>query len=391
VTRTVEIEQVIAAHRHEWKKWPDTDDKDYSSVFAERFTWTFKRNDVEIRVHNRFYPVYSAYVSSGDLRLPIRFPVIDNLCPPSAAVLDQQRKDLASFSSAGCRSLLWEHTHQCFPDVVNGLLPRLFPLRAISFGDDCPGSSDVKTFPVAANFNAIVYSMFVWNLVDGSLTADEYKRRGIPYTRFCPSSMSVGLDVGLKELGFSIEEKQEKILRGEALPHLAFVGFAGAGERLGLMQQMMSAHSKQKQIGLQMKLHGVGMPDGPLEPRHPPHPKGLGYPMSSLYANSLSGFNIPVSSLFNCRTVDLWMSGNVQFVRDKWSELSKMGFVDGEHFISFDGTANDLLAKVDQVRSTPEQSSRIVKAAYDKAIDFWAKNDWTAAYTDVYFDHLSLF
>ena len=200
MTRVVEVEQVIATHRHEWRKWPDTDDRDYSSVLAERSTWTFKRGDVELRVRNRFYPVYSSYIAAGDLTLPIRFPVINNLSPPSQAVLEQQRKDLAAYSAAGCSSILWEHCHQCFPEVVYDL-PSLFKLRTIMFGDDCPGSSDVKTFPVAASFNAIYYSMYIWNPDNGALTGEEYRRRGVAYQRFAPSAMSVGLADGLAESG----------------------------------------------------------------------------------------------------------------------------------------------------------------------------------------------
>lgn len=383
----VEVEQVVAAHRHEWRKWPDTDDMDYASVKAERWTWVFRRGDVELRVKNRFYPVYSAYVSSGDLALPIRFPVIDNLCPPSQAVRDQQRRDLASFTD--CSALLWEHTHQCFPDVACEL-PGRFKLRAISFGDDCPGSSDVKTFPVAAYFNAILYSMFVWNPDTGALTAEEYRRRGIPYQRFIPSAPSVGFVEGLRDTGFSIEEKQRRIRAGGAAPDVAFVGFNGSGERAQIMRGMRLAHARQRQLGLSLKIHGVDMPDGVLEPRDPPHPRGLGYPMVPLYAGALSSFNVPISSLFNCRLVDLWLSGTVQFVRDRWGELARMGFVDGEHYLSF-ATAEDLLEQLARLKAEPERAAEVVGRASAKAGEFWTANGWDAAYGDLYFDHLDVF
>ncbi len=92
------IEQVIATHRHEWGKWPDSDDKDYSTVKAQRSEWRFVLGDRTIIVRNRFYPVYSAYVGAGDFALPVKFPVINNLFYPSAAVLEQQRRDLKDLS-----------------------------------------------------------------------------------------------------------------------------------------------------------------------------------------------------------------------------------------------------------------------------------------------------
>lgn len=384
--KVIEVEQVIATHRHEWRKWPDTEDKDYAPIFNERSMWYFRRGDTEIRVQCRFYPVYSAYVRSGDLRLPIQFPVINNLCPPSAAVLEQQRKDLVELSKE-CRAILWEHTHQCFPDVSRDI-PMLFPgMRTIIFGDDCPGSSDVKTFPNAAFFSAIVYSMFVWNNDDGSLTADVYRKRGLPYARFMPSGTSSGLLPGLADLGFSISAKLEKIRRGEAKPHLAFVGFTGSGERAQAMNGLRFAHARQKQVGLEMKLYGIGMPDGVLEPRDPPHPKGLAYPMAPLYAEALAGPNMAISSLWNCRAADLFHAGVVQVARDRWGEFRKMGFVDGEHFLDFNGTSDDVLAKVELLRTRPAYAAEIAERAYEKAVVFWKENSWTNAFTDVYFHH----
>lgn len=386
MTRILELEQVIATHRHEWKKWPDTQDRDYGPVLDERWSWSFLRGDTLIRVHNRFYPVYSAYLRAGDESLPIRFPVINNLSPPSPAVLEQQRQDLRAVAK-DCKAVLWEHAHQCFPEVA-WELPGLFDLRALSHGDDCPGSSDVKTFPVASYFNALIYSMFVWNNESGALTADEYRRRGLGYARFCPNVMSAGLQAGLDELDFSIDRKQAMIRAGECDPALAFVGFTGGGERAQMFRHLGAAHARQQQLGLSIRLHGIGMPDGPLEPRDPPHPRGLGYPMAGLYANALSSPNMAISSLFNCRLADLWFAGVVQVVRDRWGELAKMGFADGEHFVGFDGTSDDLLAKVESMRARPAAAAEMVGCAYDKAREFWRDNSWEEAYTDVYFRYV---
>jgi len=382
--KVIEINQVIATHRHEWRKWPDTDDRDYTSVLDERWTWTFQRGDTTILVQNRFYPVYSAYLAAGDENLPIRFPVINNLTPPSPAVLEEQRRALVSLL-IDCNAILWEHAHQCFPEVVFSLPPQAFNFRILSHGDDCPGSSDIKTFPVASFFNALCHSMFVWNNDTGALTADEYRNRGVEYTRFCPNVMSAGLPAGLAEAGFSIAAKQDLIRSEAATPDMAFVGFTGNGERAQLFRDLRLAHARQEQHGVSMKLYGaVGMPDGVLEPRDPPHPKGLGYPMASLYAGAFSSLNIAISSLFNCRLADLWFSGVVQFVRDRWGELAKNGFVDGEHYISFDGTAYDLLTKVRELKTKPKEAAEMIGRAYTKAEQFWADNSWQAAYTDIY-------
>lgn len=386
MTRIVDIEQVIATHRHDWKKWPDTDDRDYGPVLAERWTSSFRRDDTIIRVHNRFYPVYSAYVRAGDETLPIRFPVINNLSPPGPAVLEQQRRDLRLVAQE-CKAILWEHAHQCFPEVVFEM-PSLFSLRALSHGDDCPGSSDVKTFPVASYFNALIYSMYVWNNESGALTADEYARRGLGYARFCPNVMSAGLQAGLDEVGFSIDKKQAMMRAGECDPTLAFVGFTGGGERAQMFRHLGAAHARQQQLGLSIRLHGIGMPDGPLEPRDPPHPRGLGYPMAALYSNAFASPNMAISSLFNCRLADLWFAGVVQLVRDRWGELGRMGFVDGEHYLGFDGTADSLLAQLERIRARPTEAAALVGRAYAQAMQFWRANSWEAAYTDIYFRYV---
>ena len=154
------------------------------------------------------------------------------------------------------------------------------------------------------------------------------------------------------------------------------------------MHGLSSAHARQKQIGLQMVMHGVGMPNGPLEPRDPPHPRGLGYPMAPLYAGALSSVNVPISSLFNCRLGDCFFAGVVQFIRDRWGELPRLGFVDGEHYISFDGTTDDLLGKVEMLRAQPERAAEMVGRAHERAIEFWKDNGWESAYRDIYFHHL---
>ncbi len=385
--KVIEINQVVATHMHEWKKWPDTDDKDYDSVFAIRDTWTFRRGDIELRLNNRYYPVYSAYPRSGDLRLPIQFPVINNLCPPSEQVLEQQRRDLRLFGE--CPAIMWDHAHQCFPTVACDL-PELFRLRTLSFADDCPGSSDVKTFPVAANFNALRYVMFTWDFANGARTEDEYRKRGIEFLSFSPSDMTGGLQCGLDELGFTIEGKKDLVRRGAAKPDIAFVGFFGDGERARLMRGLAGIHARQKQLGLDLRLYGVNMPDGLLEPRWPPHVKGLGYPAAPILASALTGPNVPVSSLFNARLADLWMSGVVQIVRDPWGELPHMGFIDGEDYLSFDGTHDDYMAKFEMMRGDRERAVAMISRGYEKAKAFWAKRNWTEAFADIYFHYLGV-
>lgn len=385
----VHVKQVVITHRHEWNKWPDTDDTDYGPILAERKTWYFRRGDVDLRIETRFYPVYSAYVAAGVRELPITFPWIDNTRPPAESVLAEMRRALGEISADGVTIALWEHTHQCYPSVAEHL-PGWFPLRIISFFDDCPGSSDVKTFPVCQWFNALFYGMSVFDFDTGSRTADEYAKRGLHKAYLCPSAMSQGMPEGLVDAGFDLDTKLARMHRGELPIDLLFVGYRAGGQRAKLLGDLVAQRNRFHAAGLMTRLHGIEMPDGVLEPRYPSHPKGMAHPIGPLAIDSLSGLNLPISSLFNCRLLDLWMSGTVQIVFDPWDDLPSQGFVPGEHYLRCDGDVESLFRVLQEMKSHPADAAAMARAAYDKASAWQAVKNWTGVMGDIYFDHLGV-
>lgn len=403
--RLIEVEQVIATHRHEWGKWPDTEDRDYSAFWGKkgphRGTWYFHRGDTEIRVHFRLFPVYACYLDvrpdwkREELCYPEWFPCINNTIWPPTEVMLAQLARLRQMSRDGAQMILWEHCHQCHPPVAQHL-PALFPLgRTIVFGDDCPGSSDVKTFPVCEYFSAVVHTMLIYDFRDGRYTADEYKKRGVARTYFFPSGMSAGLQAGLKDHGFEIAGKLAHLRQGTALPiDLLFVGFLTDPQSWRGRFLTELVRRRQDFAGLALRLHGIGMPDGVLEPRDPPHPQGMAYPMAPLFAQSRFGLNVPVSSICNCRLWDNFMTGTVQCLYDPWKELQHLGFSPWEHYLPFGN--EDPVHSVDWLHDTlasyrprKERLALIAKAAYDKASEVQGRMNWTTAFTKLYFDHLA--
>lgn len=382
------IEQVIVcAPPHHWGKWPVSEDEDFDAIRAERRVDTYQRGDVTLEVVSRYYPIYSAYPRSGDKRLPPGqgFQWINNTVLPSERVLVQMLADLQELSRE-CRVLVWEHTHHCFPPVAEHL-PKLFPLKVITFADDCPGSSDIKTFPVCRWFDALYFQMYIFDDEKGSLTAAEYYRRGLPYCRFSPSTVSAGLEAQMQDGGWTVETKIGEIIGCRPFPiDLIFCGAWGAGRRRALLEGLAA---RKEQSRLAIRMFGVDLPDGTLEPRDPPHPKGLAYPLAEKYRDALMGLNVPVSSIFNCRLMDLWMTGTVQVLHDRHRELEAFGFLPDRHYLPFDGTPDDLLRVVEEAAKNRGHLGTIATNAWRQAQDFMKFHGRKQAFTDIYFDHLA--
>ena len=386
---TIRIQQVIATHRHEWHRWPDTDNTDYGDILAWRGEWRFA-GDPEIVVENRYLPVFKAYLDADDRRLVVQFPWINNTVLPSPEVMAAQIAALEK-ASLSCQSIYWEHCHQCQPPVAEHI-HRLFRMAAFNFADDMPGSSEVKTFPVAHNFDVAMLGMFVFDFATGQLTAPEYLRRGVSKTYHIPCGTTTGLTQYLDETGFTVGKKALRIADGRSLPvDFAWVGMAnGYPWRKDLMEQM-NAHGLGELVA---RLHGVGMRDGQLGSRKPygEDATDLGREPAALYVDSLCGANIQQGSVFNCRLVDLWRCGVIQIIHDRHGELQHYGIHAGRHYVSFDGTYRDLCTKATEIENADIdwQVNRMIDGV-EAANRLAARASWTVMHDRMYRDHLGRF
>jgi len=199
------IKQVTITDRPAWGKWPHTQDTDYSDILAQRNI--LKYGDIE--VEERFYPAYYPYVKTGILATPQPPSVIDNTTPPDPRVTDQQLQDITQLSKE-CQVMYWHTAYQCYPCVANHI-PSMFPLRIIAFGDDCPGSSEQKMFPIAHNFNALIHAMGVWSMKTGQKVADMYKAMGIARMYQITAGMTTGLSIAMEDSGFSLDRRIQQL------------------------------------------------------------------------------------------------------------------------------------------------------------------------------------
>ena len=387
MTEELHVEQVLVTHRHAWRKWPDTDDGDYSSVLAERRPSRYDLGGgVFLNVTERTLPAYLGHVRAGHRVLPdgVPFPWINNTRPPASAVLDAQRAALAE-AAAECRVLVWDHAHQCFPDVAAGL-PAWFRLSILMHADDCPGSSELKTFPVAPYFDALYHQMLVWDDRTGVRVADKYKALGTKRTYFLPMGPSAGLEAGLTALGADVREKAARVASGALAPSLVFVGFAprDASRRAAELAAAFDARRDLGIAGITSKFHGVGCSDGQLPGRAGPEP---GRALAPLYHGATFGLNAPVSSIFNSRLMDLWISGVAQVVHDVHGELAELGFLPGQHFIAYDGSTASLRAELRRWTKDRAGLAALVLRAHSKAREFLAANTPTTSFARIYRDH----
>lgn len=373
--RTILLKQVVATpdpgQGATWQKWPDTNDTDFSELLAKRWEERYQLDgDTLIVIENRLYPVYMPYVTAGELdvsKLPMAPYWIDNTKPPSDAVLRAMELQLIGMANDGCTSLYWHHTTQCFPAVMERI-EHLFKLRVMHFFDDCPGSSEIKTFPVAKYFNALVYGMGIFDAVTGQDTGEMYKALGVEHRYLVPLGSSAGFDEALAgpvyiDRSFDAKDKAADIMAGNAPEtDLTFVG-AGqwmAGWRGQFMQDLFKFDWGRH--GLKTRFHGVKCRDGVIGKDHR-DPTAI----ASLYANTLFGVNPQVSSLYNTRLVDLFKAGVIQLVFDPHGELPKLGLVSGKHYLQFDGTVDGLLSVIAVWRSNHVGMADIIERGPEAA------------------------
>jgi len=388
-----EIEAVDINYIPDWKKWPTTADIDFTEILRRRYSSTYQFGDLTLKINYRHYPPHIAYTRIGEhLRLP-NFDqwTIDNTKPPIQAVLNQMVEDLNELGKE-CDLIAWHHGYQCFPYVTKHL-PDLFKLRILLFSDDCPGSSEVKTFPVAKHFNALLHNMYVRDYNTGVRTADVYKELGVPYCHLSSWGQSDNLTTYLAEHKFSIEEKAEQIRQGSSEYNgLLFIGCDGQMNRARynfLCDLNRQADKVAAQIEMPVMLHGKGMRNGILEPRQPP--AITGYTIAPYYMNALFGVNYAISSIFNARFFNLGAAGVVQLIYDKNKELSDFGLEDYIHYVPFNGTIPGMIQAIKGIKHDKEKLGAIIIAAHQKMGELLSKYSCGAAYQETIKDHLHLF
>jgi len=353
------IKQATICYSPAWKLWPDTSDVDISEVVEARSSIDVEVDGTVYRVENRNIPAHIGYMWSGHLQLPHVHPEINNLIEPPRHVQDAQAQAIIELGE-GCDILLWEHARQCYPRVMERVAGH-FKLKLLRFGDDCPGSSELKTFPVARYFDVLLHGMNVWDFVSGRRVPDVYAEHGLHETYLELPNPTVGLLETLKADGFSLDDKIRKVHARTLDKDLCFVGLKSLRSwRAGLLHQLggeLAPH------GIRTAYYGYGgMRDGVLEPRD--HVLGLAYPVAKLYERTLCGLNTPISSVYNCRMMDLWFAGVVPIIHDKHGEMLEIGAEPYVDHLVFDGTADALYKHVKHMMDRPDLVEAIIRAGH---------------------------
>ena len=377
--RTVHVEQVWVTHWPSWGKWPNTEDRDYSSVLALRSTWSICRGEDVVEITSRFSPAYLPYILAGESRaVPPAWPYIDNTKLPSRRVLDVQRDELRRLA-AECHICYWDHAWQCFPPVAADVLPR-FGLSILMHADDCPGSSEIKTFPVARWFNVLIHAMNIFDFNTGTLVADEYGKRGLADCRWIPNGMTEGTPNWIAESRHTVEAQLFRLRAGSLPLDLVWAGDRCGRARRGVL--LAGAETALGRAGIPCRLHGQGMRDGILMPA--PSAVPAGRTCAPVYVQAKMGLNVPLSSIWNCRVADLMFLGVPMVAWDPWGELAAKGFLPGEHWIPFDGTPDGLVRTVLDWRGRGDDLARVARAAHDRVGPFTQGGTGsTNAYNDV--------
>lgn len=389
VNMKIHLEQVIVTHRASWNadawhKWPEIEDRDYSEILARRWTTEFEIDGTTFVVTNRFYPAYLPYIKTGT-QPPTAFPEINNTRSPSSEVLEVMAADL-SLLGKECQVILWEHAYQCYPEIAHRLC-EWFKLSILKHGDDCPAVSPIRTLPVCAGFDALYYQMFIYDSITGQLTKDAYAIHGLMDCRFKSSNESVGLQRWIADNGFKIEDKLEQVRQGTVPVGFVWVGASSMGcMRDHVLQNLYTSRSRISEIVGPVAMHSKHNLDGPLHPLD--HQYGEGYVVAELYARSLFGFNGPVSSIFNTRTIDLPLLGVAPVVLDPHNELKREGFLPNEHYIPFDYDLDKMLSTWKQ---RPNDLAELIEKSHQKTKTYLRERSTNRVFAEIYRDYVSRF
>lgn len=367
---------------------------------------TYRRGDNAIAVEWHNYPLYGVYprlgfkwqpaaqpivglyrlylpdgqpVIDGQPIVPPYFPAqVDNITPVPLAVLERQRSELCGLANT-FDIVWWEHFRHCYPEVVENL-KRWFRHSISIFGDDCPASAKTKNHHVAKFFDTAIHCNLVFDRNTGIGTKEFYRLHGVDDARYVALGESRGLPDGLAAINFSVEDKIAALARGVFAPiDLVFVGPRAGQER----SDLADAAGTFRAAGLNVRLHGLGMPDGMILPR-----EACGGALAATYASAFAGVIPAQYGVAGTRMWDYWSAGMVSFMHDKGGELRMLGARDGEHYVEYDGTAGGLLRAVLAMKANPQRAAEIVAGGLAKGIETKAKYSLATVFEDILFDNL---
>ncbi|MCP4549526.1 MAG: glycosyltransferase family 1 protein [bacterium] len=390
---TYEINQLIVCDNPDWGTWPITSNRDFTDVLAREKMEIYVAEDVTIKVRSKFLPAYKCFADAGYAPFAgpgapaprSSYPTIDNTKVPPAQVLDNLRADLEKYGE-GCSVIYWDHAVNCWPQVAEAI-PSLFNLAILPFADDCPGSSDVKTFPVAQYFDALFHQMRIWDFDTGATVEDKYREINPDMKFYWKAQNESGtLLRELDELYFDLQEKIRKTLENVYPPpvDLVFIGasWSWCGSKFW-RGRFCEALNHADWSGLLTQFYGQDMRDGFLGGDH-----RNCYDIAQKYSQSLCGVNPQVSSIFNGRLIDLWATGVIQIIHDPHGELAGAGFEDGTHYVGFDGTTADLRAKVIELKADPPRCADIMANAYNAVVRHQNDRTTDSVYAQLYADFM---
>ncbi len=354
------IEAVTLAYSSAWKKWPDTQDKCFDDILRIRQESTYRtRSGKDVTVRMRWFPVHLPFVSAGEMTLPTTHPYINNLREPSPKVRGEFVRQILALAKDGCEICFWQNAWNCYPSVAQAVLPA-FKHRVVMNGDDAPGSTEIRTSPVAKHFNAVFHMNLIWNH-NGERTADLYRRLGVSHTYYVSiGGTTSGLFASYDELmGFDLDKRIDSIRNGQYDYDLVFVGGLMGPTRADMNRVECAAMFKH--AGMRTLFHGIGMRDGILQPMSP---IDMARPVSSLYLRSFAVLNAPFVGLMGTRPFDVWAIGSLLLQHDAHGELAQIGVLPSVHYVEHNGTYADMIDKVRYYRAHVDETEKILREGH---------------------------
>ncbi len=329
--------------------WPEGGDCDFTAVNHRRGTFKHTRLDGRSAEYEyQIYDPFSAYSSEARAAAKKQPIGVQLLRQPSAEdermgseVLIKMFADLRERAEE-CSVIFWDSAIQCHPSIAKWL-KKLFRLAVLSYCDDMPGYSETHTFPVARYFDVLAHGLYIRNFETGQRVRAAYAEQELFDCRF----FSVGTTLEFDDVLF---EQKLAAQRSGSLPFdVAWLGTDGLMQHRRDRLKSIQAAAPDR---TRSRFYGHGMRDG----------RYLA-PASNIYAHAALGLNVAESSFFNYRFGDLCTTGTVQVMYDKNGELPLFGFVPGENYIGYDGTAEDFWRQVKHYRSDGVRLAKMAAAA----------------------------
>lgn len=365
-----QLRQIIMGCYLDRDKWPTTGNKDFSGTRESlQSTCQYTLNGETVEVQTYYFPLYSIYVANGwKLEPGLEIGNPNNLLEPDPAVLQQLRLQLTAFGN--CYDIiLWPHALLCYPYV--GDLIRKFKLSIMTFGDDCPGSSEQKSFPVCRFFDAIVHRMLIWDYASGVRSETKYKEHGAKRCYHDLGGPDPSLHSWIGEGNLDLPMKLRRMSHFQLPIDLIWIGCIGwmNPERSAFLTELNRRAAEWQGAGKTV-LYGKDMRDGIVGSQG----RGTdGIWTGPLYRDSLFGLNYPASSIFNGRFFDLPLTGTIQVLHDRNDELKTVGMLPEEHYLSFDGTVDNLFSVMARAKARSDLAGLGLRA-HEKALELLEQN-----------------